>query len=190
MKNIVLLGFVIGMLATTSQAQVRKCQGPDGKVIYSDVVCADTKAKETTVNTSANTLDHSGLRAQGERIRAQEDAAELASMKVPAQCKFKAYAYGDAKGQALKQQAELECMQNLQAAKQGRPQSTEAYQMWKDHFDQTSANRNAIAAQAKADNNTRQTTQAIGDLGRKIDQAGDRKLTCTRNSLNSDLNCK
>lgn len=63
------------VVCASASAQVRKCE-KDGKVVYSDVVCTDTTARESRVNTNANSIDHSGLRQQAANDKAQVLAAQ------------------------------------------------------------------------------------------------------------------
>lgn len=69
-----LLFALILMASLAAHAQVRKCV-KDGKTVYSDVMCTDTTAKETAIDTSKNTLDHSGLRKLAADERALAAAA-------------------------------------------------------------------------------------------------------------------
>ncbi len=59
------------LVPLVASAQVRKCTQPDGKVVYSDSLCT-SQAKETAVDTSANSIDHSGLRQQAKKAQAAE----------------------------------------------------------------------------------------------------------------------
>lgn len=201
----VILAFIATLLlCLNAQAQVRKCTGPDGKVTYSDVLCASPAARESAVNTSANTIDHSGLRKEAQRMRETEELADLTT-NTPRECRFRYYTYGDPKGKVLSQKAKAECIQNILAAKQGRPASKEAYAMWKDHFDQTATSRRAIGQQIGdaenarriADSNEsaiqdagRKNERAIREVGKNIESKLDRPLTCTKSGLSNDLICK
>ena len=69
MKTLLLCLLLVPVLCS---AQVRKCVDSTGKTVYSDVICADTKAKESIIDTSANTLDSSALR---ERAKADQASA-------------------------------------------------------------------------------------------------------------------
>jgi hypothetical protein len=187
-----------------SQAQVRKCTGPDGKVTYSDVLCSNPAAKESSIDTSANTLDHSGLRKEAQRMRETEELDALAT-NTPRECRFKFHAYGDPKGKALSEKAKTECIRNIVAAKQGKPPSKDAYALWKDHFDQTAASRRAIVQQIGEAENARRIAasnesaiqdagrkneRAIREVGRSIESKLDRPMTCTKSALSNDLICK
>jgi len=47
-------------------AQVRKCVLPDGKIVYSDVACADTRAKESVVKAAPTSFGDVGVGAQSQ----------------------------------------------------------------------------------------------------------------------------
>lgn len=59
-------------------------------------------------------------------------------------CKFSYYVVGDEKGQALAADAKQECLRNEALKKEGRGAEArhEAYNLWKDHEQMTSYNRN------------------------------------------------
>ncbi len=67
-------------IACGAHAQVRKCTMPDGKVVYSDVICTDIAAKESKVNTKANVFDGSSVRAQAAKSEAAA-ASEAAAIQ-------------------------------------------------------------------------------------------------------------
>lgn len=170
MKHLFLLALLLPLAVG---AQVRKCQ-IDGKMIYSDTQCGQQGA---TVNTTANSVDSSGLRQQAQRDREeakrQQETMEIDSQRaalavnVPQECRFKYYTYGDAKGKVLSQNAKTECIQNFIDAKAGKPASREAYGMWKDHHDRMSEDRNAAVARASA--------------AAAANAASGRVMTCTGN---------
>lgn len=58
------------LVCCNAQAQLRKCIAPDGKVTYSDVMCAGNSTS-APVKSRDNTLDNSGFR---EQIRRNRDA--------------------------------------------------------------------------------------------------------------------
>ena len=60
-------------LASTAQAETRKCTARDGKVTYSDVACPERTQSERSVETGGNTLDASDLR---EKVQKNKAAAE------------------------------------------------------------------------------------------------------------------
>lgn len=193
MKILMLALLAIPLIAS---AQVRKCQGVDGKIVYSDVLCTDTRAKESAVNTSANTIDHSGLRALARQQRESEELAAL-NANPPHECRFQAYKYGDEKGQVLRKQATQECIGNIVAVKSGKPASSVAYERWKDHYGQTSADRNAALARSAADSNTQRIIESqkasSRRLGNKIDEVGRNaamEKTCKPDFSGTRLICK
>ena len=121
-------------------AQARKCTAPDGRVTYSDVVCDNKAVGETRVNTNANTIDHSGMRAHVQSQLAAREAIKVdESLRMqrqaikPQDCKFSYYALGDDKGKRLSDAAKAECQANNQAKLDGGPTSLEAYGFWRDH---------------------------------------------------------
>lgn len=63
-------------LATTAQAETRKCTGRDGRVTYSDVACPDRTQSERSVETGGNTLDASELREKVHKDKAAVEQAE------------------------------------------------------------------------------------------------------------------
>lgn len=187
MKTMLLLALLFPLMCN---AQVRKCTGPDGKIVYSDFICSTGTVKEVTVRTDVNNLDHSGLRKEGRRIQETEELADLTA-NTPNECRFKYY-IGDLRGKAMAAKAKAECIKNLVAVKQGTPTGTEAYSQWKEGYDQTGIDRRAAVARASATNNANMITnsnqRAMEELGRKI----DRPTTCTQNtfSVTPSLTCK
>ena len=76
MKNRLWAILLLAALISPAQAQVRKCTGPNGKVTYSDYVCAGNTASESKVEGRANRLDNSGSREQAgifQQRQAQEE---------------------------------------------------------------------------------------------------------------------
>lgn len=179
---------IVMLQAGTASAQVHKCQGADGKTVYSDSPCVGGKA--SVIEARPNSIDTAAMREAGAAAQARMDRSELLA-NPPTQCRFKAYKYGDKKGQALKEAATAECVDNMLASRRGAPTTTMAYQAWKDHFDQTSTDRRAIAAQGQADANTQRIIDAneasTRKLGRQID---DKKYTCRRDTFSKDVICK
>jgi hypothetical protein len=179
-----------GMLMGPAYGQVRKCIGQDGKVTYSDSICGIGTAKEDGVRVNANTIDSSGLRGQVDKYRGDE-AVEKATQQGSKTCKFASYAYGDEKGKALAAEAKEECLSNIAAKARGLPQSLDAYNMWKDHFEQKSAGRRAAVTQIQNAENAR----AIADSNRNAINAVGNQLTnktykCSPNLLGNALDCK
>lgn len=190
MKRLVLWALLFPLAAF---AQVHKCAGPGGKVILTDKPCAPADSLGVMV-VRPNTLDTSEGHAANARQLDAIEASQIAA-NPPAQCRFKAFKYGDKQGQLLRDRATQECVQNIIAAKQGKPTSTEAYQMWRDHFNQTSNDRNAALARAAADQNARMIANsnqaAIEKVGRDVQNKLDQPMTCKRSVLNSsELTCK
>lgn len=203
MKPLILLALLLPLAVG---AQVRKCQ-IDGKTVYSDSQCGQQGA---VVNTTANTVDSSGLRAQVQRDRdeaqqqretlEQEGQVARLTANPPVECRFKSYKYGDAKGKALADSAKAECIRNAVAKQQGKPTTNDAYTRWKDNYEQTAADRRAAVEQISAAENARRASDenrsAIRDVGRevgrKLDQQADRKLTCTADRYSSPptMTCK
>lgn len=62
---------VMALWASTSQAQLRKCTGPDGKVTYSDVGCATEKKEAGVRGGTVTTMESSGLRKYASQSHVQ-----------------------------------------------------------------------------------------------------------------------
>lgn len=135
------------LFAGAAHAQVRKCTGPDGKVVYSDFVCAGNTVKETGVSSGGNSVDASGLRDASKKMRG-EKAIENALLNNPQECSFPA-AGKDEKGKTLATSAKDECLANIAAKATGGTTSKEAYAAWKEYHDSAVSRRNSgIAAGA------------------------------------------
>lgn len=137
------------LASTASDAQVRKCQGPDGKVSYSDAVCPSTTTS-SEVNTSANTLPSDFARQKAQHAA---DAGKCKPDPTPInpnvqQCKFAYHVLADEKGKALAADAKRECLDNmaLERACRGSEKSMAAYNVWRDHHAIKSQQRSAIAS--------------------------------------------
>lgn len=164
MRHLLLCGL---LLSAASHAQVQKCT-IEGKTVYSDSQCGQ---HGTAINTTANTVDGSGLREQAQRNRdeaqRQQESAELDGQRaslaanVPLECKFKSFKNRDEKGRLLGQRAQAECIQNILNARQGKPPNLAAYGLWKDHNDRVSADRNAEAARSSAAINSRTPSRSM-----------------------------
>lgn len=188
------------ILCSSLHAQARKCVGADGRVTYSDALCDTKSQSQTTVNTNANTIDHSGLRQEAQKLRAEKSEAASSErldnlrQSNPVECKFSYHALGDAKGKKLAADAKEECLRNIEAKRTGQPGSREAYGLWKDHFAQTSANRGAAVAQANANANATATRNSIDDVGKAVDNVGkavrDKNYTCKPNLAGNALECR
>ena len=203
MKSVfVFLGILI--LCANLHAQARKCVGADGKVAYSDVLCDSRSSSQSEVNTNANTIDHSGLRREAQKLRAEKDGAasserlDILRQINPLECRFSFMVVGDSKGKKLAANAKEECLRNIEAKRSGQSGSQDAYSLWKDHFAQTSANRQAAAAQANADANAasaRANADANATATRNsIDRVGnavrDKNYTCKPSPLSNALECR
>ena len=184
MKKQIALALLVLVALGTSYAQVRKCVGPNGKVTYSDSLCAGGTASETSVRTDANTLDSSGYRQQAEQMRSNA-AVDQAMSQEASTCKFEYMALGDSKGKALASAAKQECLANIRAKATGQPINKDAYNTWKDHHTLKSAQRQSAVDRANANDNANATRQAIERSG-----AANRKgFTCRPNALGTALNC-
>ena len=97
MKPLLVLALLMPLVVG---AQVRKCT-IEGRIVYSDAQCGQSG---TTVDTSSNTIDHSGLRQQAAKNRATEAAMAASQRRVEAKRrKTDERATGDA---ALKRSSE------------------------------------------------------------------------------------
>lgn len=85
MKFLFLLALPLPLAAG---AQVKKCE-IEGKTVYSDSLCGQTGS---AVSTSANSIDHSGLRAQVAKDKS--DAAATMAKEKAAAAKEKRFAPG------------------------------------------------------------------------------------------------
>lgn len=163
------------LLCANAQAQLRKCTGPDGRVTYSDVLCAGGATTGSIKNANGNSLDTSGFRREVEG-RATASAMQVA----PIECKFKSYNNNDEKGKVLADQAQVECVKNIQSAKKGLPQFKEAYTMWKDHYDQTTVRRQGAVNRAISTLNADTTARSNAN----------RSLTCKPNMVGDAIECR
>ena len=149
-----LLPIALACLAAGASAQVVKCKGPGGKVIYSDVPCPDGAAGQS-VNTQANVLDASGERLQSAISKGQEQAAadaqevNMLMQSPPQECRFKHFALSDTKGKMLADNAKRECVQNMVAERRGGQTSDRRYRLWREHYDSERASRNQAVNRAQ-----------------------------------------
>lgn len=171
MKHALFAALVCVFFITPATAQVRKCTGADGRVTYSDFVCASTTAKETGVVTNSNTLDGSGMRKQAKSDR-NTAAGDQAVMEKGEQCKFTRYGLGKGVGAMLADAATKECLDNLRAKAIGQPVFFEAFNRWKEA-------KIASDAQSAADG----TRAALNNLQNKSYQ-------CTPNPFGTSMNCR
>lgn len=189
MRLILMIGITWVMASGIATAQVRKCTAADGKVTYSDYVCASA-ATENNVKVNPNTIDASGLRQQARQTRTENEVAE-AIQQSSGQCRFSSYVYGDSKGKALAAAAKEECLRNIAAKVSGQQTSTDAYNMWKDHSTQKDANRqSAITRAANAANTQAAATANQNAINSLSNQINNKTYTCKRNLSGTALDCK
>ena len=171
-----LFAILFACLCTAAAAQVVKCKGPGGKVIYSDVPCPDGAAGQS-VNTQANVLDASGERFQSARSKGLEQAAadeqevNMLMQSPPKECRFKHFALSDSKGKVLADNARRECVQNMVAERRGGQTNDRHYRLWREHYDSEMNSRNAAATRAAIEqgNTYRQRAgQRCTQYGREI----------------------
>lgn len=159
---------------------------------YSDVVCDNKAVGETRVNTNANTIDHSGMRANvqsqlaaREAAKAEQDLKLQRQAIVPQECKFPYYALGDDKGKRLSDAAKAECHANNRAKLEGGPTTLEAYGFWRDHRAVKVTERQASIGQAQAQENARAVQAQIGSIN-----TSPRAMTCKPSYDSRSLECK
>ncbi len=167
MKTLI-FAILMGVASTNSSAQLRKCVAPDGRVTYSDVVCKSGATTGRIANENGNTLDTSGFRAEAERAQIEGGMGDA-----PVQCQFKFYE-SDQKSVVLANQAKAECIRNIQSSKKGLSTNLESYQLWKDHYDQATALRQAKKDRAHAFLNANQTPKCFSS-GLSIRCGGEQK---------------
>lgn len=131
----------------SAQAQMRKCVSAEGKVTYSDVVCASTADKDTPVRVRDNTLDAS---AERQALQAATNAAERNKMlqRPPRECHFQYYGTNDPRGKVLAENAIRECVDNKLSESSGGKKSLDAYRMWKENFDSVTAAKRPVEHRA------------------------------------------
>lgn len=178
----IVLTIAVLVICIAAQAQMRKCTGADGKITYSDVLCTNASV-ETGVSNRVSNMEMPGLRQGADMIRQDKARASTDQMMAnpPMECKFKSFAYNDEKGKLLADKAQLECVKNIQAAKEGRPALRDDYSLWKDHYDQTSSSRQAAANRAVSSINAANKPMPVVGISRDI--------TCKPNVLGTALNC-
>lgn len=139
-----------------AQAEVVPCREADGRVIYREAPCSDTSQRRSSVaprpahivtvpdpiapKPASRVTIAPGITLempQASNTPPQPGAA-------PAQCQFKYFGFGDAKGKALADSAKQECLENIEHKHAGRPTSLQAYNMWRDHFSSERDHRNAV----------------------------------------------
>ena len=178
----IILVIALAVCCMSAQAQLRKCTGADGKVTYSDVVCSNTSVEGGVKNRVSN-MDMPGLKREVDNSRQEKTNASINEMMAnpPLECKFKSYVNNDEKGKLLADKAKRECIQNILAAKEGRPTSKEDYAMWKDHHDQTSAKREASVSRAISTINAANKPMQITPITQDV--------RCRPNAMGSALIC-
>lgn len=174
------------MCMEASHAQLRKCTGPDGKVTYSDVVCAGGAAASSIKNPGGNSIDTSALRDDTSRLESQPAKATGESSASPPQdCKFEYYVLGDNKGKRLAANAKEECLRNNQAKLNGGPTSLEHYNFWRDYRGIKTSERQAAIANGNAA--ARAAQQSLNNVGKPEPK---QKLTCRPNLRGTELECE
>lgn len=180
------------VLAGASQAQLRKCVAPDGKITYSDVLCNSAASTSSIKNADGNSLDSSGARQQTRISRSEKDEAEsnerlnMMRQSTPQECKFSYFAVGDEKGKTLAANAKEECLKNIEAKRTGRETSLDDYNLWKDHSSQKSAARQASISRANTEASNRATQSSINGVA---DAVRNKSYTCKPNIMGSALDC-
>lgn len=144
MKKTIAALLLLTTLACTAQAQVRKCLLPDGKVTYSDVLCAKDVAKEVDVNMVAHTADKSPARAEARKFASDRLVAQ-ARQREPERCKFSVEPSIQGDGKQLAEAATQECFSNLLAAQTGHPTLNDAFERWFENQQLAESRRNANA---------------------------------------------
>ena len=163
-----LLSVALSCLAFGASAQVVKCKGHGGKVIYSDVPCQDG-GEGQKVNTQANVLDGANDRRDADAMRSnsitakREQEVNAIVQNPPAQCKFQYFSIGDKKGQELAKLAKRECAENVVAERNGEPTKDRYYRLWNDQHQAQSTNRAGIAAQQAAAARNNRTIRCTPD---------------------------
>ena len=192
MKKAISVTLLLILATSCAQAQLRKCTAPDGRVTYSDVLCASSSSTGSIKNPNGNSLDSSGQRglvsAQQER-KDESDRREqkLASASPPQECKFSYFSIGDEKGKTLAANAKAECLQNNAAKLNGQPISLEHYNFWRDHSSQKSASRQAAASRSNDASNAANTQNSINGVANSI---RNKSYTCRSNYSGSSVDCR
>lgn len=184
-----LFAVLLACLSTSTTAQVVKCKGPGGKVIYSDTPCPEGLQGQE-INTQANVLDTSAERAHSarskaqERITASENEARALMQSPPKECQFRHFALGDSKGKVLAENAKRECVENLFAERSGRSTSDRHYRLWRDHYDSERASRDRAVAQSQE-----QMRQAQSQPSLPIHQNPNKTYRCTPDGMGT-ISCR
>jgi len=205
MKNLCSTIFVLLTLAcSAAHAQVYKCKNAQGKMEYSDIPCAGTESQKVNIVAPdfGNTDGSSEARAQ------LLQANRLKSGPTPAECKFNYFAQGDSKGRTLAENAKAECIENMMNKAKGAPASTEAYNLWREHYSATSNNRNATVARVNAtenanritrqlrrnaddaDQNAQEANRNARDMNQKLDDLQNKTYRCRRSLAPGEVECR
>lgn len=145
MKTTIAALLLLATLAGTAHAQVRKCILPDGKVTYSDVLCAKDVAKQADVNLRTNTVDKSPARAEARKFAMDRLIAE-AMQREPNRCKFSVEPSIQGNGKQLAETATQECFSNMVAEQTGLPPHGEAFERWFENQQLAEDKRSASVA--------------------------------------------
>lgn len=99
------------LLCARAEAQTIKCTAADGKVTYSNVACPNSTQSVKPVDTSANTVDGSGLREQAQKDKAtathvETTQRERAAAEADSRQQAQAHAAAAAKQEAQKVQSD------------------------------------------------------------------------------------
>lgn len=127
MKSVVVTLLLAG-LCSTAIAQINKCKGPGGKIIYSDAAC-DMPDKMERIKTHQNTVDASGDRRNAQEMRARSEMEDL-QRNPPQECQFEGKS---GKRQQLARRASEECVKNKIAERNGERASYVAQQNYRDN---------------------------------------------------------
>jgi hypothetical protein len=182
-------------LASPSFAQVFKCKGPNGKVVYSDAACGMPDEMER-VKTNQNTMDASGDRRNVEMLRAKteiealeyQERGELAVLESnpPPECKFKSYK--NARSKRLAEDATQECLKNVIAKRKRLPTSDAKYRQWND--DQTLRAQQQAANAARAAAGAAASAASAAQNAANQNSFGRKELTCRPNMMGTELQCR
>lgn len=119
-------------VTTSAAAQVNKCKGPDGRVVFSDVPCASgSKTENIKIVPGGNSLDSAGDRAAAAEYRRQADYEAL-MRNTPQECQFEGRS---GKRLELARRATQECVRNVIAERDGGKRSEAALQAYKENED-------------------------------------------------------
>lgn len=173
-KHLIIAGTVI-LLGTGAFAQVRKCVDTNGKITYSDTLCArETSSSEILIN--HNVLDSSGLRAAAIQYAEEDRKKAIANMMLspPSECKFR-YFTNNEQSKASAYAAKKECVENKFAATDGKPQSTTAQSQHNEQLNvqmnaqmNTNRQRALTSAVHQNTNSLNQNTRALESATREL----------------------